>query len=99
MCLFDNESAVAGVLGVTMKAPHALIVAYCFPPHGAIGTHRTLRLVQCLSRTGWSIDIVTADASSYMPGTPVDSALTQRVPDGVRVRRDGRQRRHEDLRR
>ena len=55
-----------------MSGPRALIVAYCFPPHGAIGTHRTLRLVQCLSREGWEVDVVTADPAAYMPGTPLD---------------------------
>ena len=60
--------------------PKALVIAYCFPPHGAIGTHRTLRLVQCLDAEGWDVDVVTPSSTAYAPGTPVDDAFVTRVP-------------------
>jgi sugar transferase (PEP-CTERM/EpsH1 system associated) len=67
----------------------ALIVAYCFPPHAAIGTHRALRLVNHLVEAGWSVDVLTADPRVYLAGTPVDAQLLERVPSGVRVMRTG----------
>ena len=67
----------------------ALVVAYCFPPHAAIGTHRALRLVTHLAGRGWEIDVLTARPEAYLPGTAVDEGLLDRVPAGVRVTRTG----------
>jgi glycosyltransferase involved in cell wall biosynthesis len=66
-------------------APRVLIVAYDFPPHGAIGTMRTMRLVRELSRQGWDITVLTGSPETYLPGTPVDSRLESQVPAGVNV--------------
>lgn len=68
-----------------MSAPHVLVVAYDFPPHGAVGTQRTLRLVRHLSASGWKVTVLTAEPSSYLPGTPVDDSQIARVPDSVTV--------------
>lgn len=68
---------------------HALVVAYSFPPHGAIGTMRTLRVVRQLHSQGWRVTVLTGAPSHYLPQTPVDTALLARVPDGVRVVRAG----------
>ena len=69
------------------KKPHVLVVAYDFPPHAAIGTMRTLRVVQQLARDGWEITVLTSDPRGFREGTPVDEALLTRVPAGVRVLR------------
>ena len=62
-----------------------LVVAYDFPPHAAIGTMRTLRLVRHLDRIGWRVRVLTGDPATYLPGTPVDEALVERVPPSVEV--------------
>ena len=67
------------------RHPHALVVAYDFPPDAAIGTMRTLRVVQQLARADWDITVVTSDPRTYREGTPVDEVLLSRVPAGVRV--------------
>lgn len=72
---------------MTSSSPHALVVAYDFPPHAAIGTMRTLRVVQQMVREGWQVTVLTSDPRTYRPGTPVDDALLSRVPAGVRVAR------------
>lgn len=67
----------------------ALVVAYCFPPHAAIGTHRTVRLVSHLVQAGWDVDVLTAKPDAYLPGTPVDPQFLERIPSKVRVIRSG----------
>jgi glycosyltransferase involved in cell wall biosynthesis len=67
--------------------PRILIVAYDFPPHGAIGTMRTLRLVRELAREGWAITVLTSSPETYLPGTPIDTQLGTQVPAGVTVLR------------
>jgi glycosyltransferase involved in cell wall biosynthesis len=62
-----------------------LVVAYDFPPHAAIGTMRTLRLVRHLDRIGWKVRVLTGDPRTFLPGTPVDAALMARVPESVEV--------------
>ena len=62
-----------------------LVVAYDFPPHAAIGTMRTLRLVRHLVRRGWKVSVLTGDPRTYLPSTPVDDALMSRVPESVQV--------------
>jgi glycosyltransferase involved in cell wall biosynthesis len=62
-----------------------LIVAYDFPPHGAIGTMRTLRLVRHLSALGWRITVLTGDPKTYLPSTPMDESSVERIPAGVEV--------------
>lgn len=70
-----------------------LVVAYDFPPHAAIGTMRTLRLVRHLDRVGWNVRVLTGDPSTYLSSTPVDDALLARVPVSVEVIRAGALRR------
>ncbi|MGE0592998.1 MAG: glycosyltransferase [Vicinamibacterales bacterium] len=65
--------------------PRVLVVAYDFPPHAAIGTMRTLRVVRQLSARGWDVAVLTGDERTFLPGTPVDQALLARVPADVRV--------------
>ncbi|MFN8060114.1 MAG: glycosyltransferase [Vicinamibacterales bacterium] len=64
-----------------------LVIAYNFPPHGAIGTMRTLRLVRHVAAEGWCVRVVTGDPSTYVAGTPTDDALLASVPATVRVDR------------
>ena len=67
------------------RPPHALVVAYDFPPHAAIGTMRTLRVVQQLAQSGWDVTVLTSDPRTFREGTPVEEALLSRVPAAVRV--------------
>ncbi|NOT28706.1 MAG: glycosyltransferase [Acidobacteria bacterium] len=67
------------------RRPHALVVAYNFPPHAAIGTMRTLRVVRRLAEENWDVTVVTSDPGTYRAGTPVDDRLMARVPEGVRI--------------
>jgi glycosyltransferase involved in cell wall biosynthesis len=62
-----------------------LVVAYDFPPHGAIGTMRTLRVVQQLASDGWDVKVLTSDPAAFRQGTPVDDTLLRRVPPSVTV--------------
>jgi glycosyltransferase involved in cell wall biosynthesis len=68
-----------------LRARRVLVVAFCFPPHGAIGTLRTLRVVRRLHETGWDISVLTCDPAEYLPGTPLDAALSVQVPPTVRI--------------
>jgi glycosyltransferase involved in cell wall biosynthesis len=70
-----------------MRHPRVLVIAYDFPPHGAIGTMRTLRLVRHLAGRGWDVSVLTGTPSTYLPGTPIEPALEAMVPAGVRVLR------------
>lgn len=80
---------LGGGSGLSPRTGRALIVAYCFPPHAAIGTHRTLRLVSHLVDRGWHVDVLTVAEDTYLNGTPVDERLHERVPPSVRVIRSG----------
>jgi glycosyltransferase involved in cell wall biosynthesis len=62
-----------------------LVVAYDFPPHAAIGTMRTLRLVRQLSENGWDVTVVSSSPRTYLDGTPTDPKLERQVPSSVRV--------------
>jgi glycosyltransferase involved in cell wall biosynthesis len=64
-----------------------LVIAYDFPPHGAVGTMRTLRLVRHLDALGWKVSVLTGDPNTYLPSTPVDEASLARVPATVTVTR------------
>jgi hypothetical protein len=65
--------------------PRILVIAYDFPPHAAIGTLRTLRLVRHLAESGWNVTVLTSSPATFLPGTPVDASLESQVPANVRV--------------
>jgi glycosyltransferase involved in cell wall biosynthesis len=71
------------------RRPRVLVVAYDFPPHAAIGTMRTLRVVRLLSARGWDVTVLTSDPAHFRPSTPNDPALLAQVPPGVTVLRAG----------
>ena len=73
----------------TARRQRALVVAFCFPPHAAIGTHRTLRLVSQLVAEGWDVDVLSVRPDDYLNGTPVDDKLLAAVPPAARVVRSG----------
>ena len=70
-------------------APRILVVAYDFPPHGAIGTMRTLRVVRVLHARGWDVTVLTSDPAHFRPSTPNEPKLLEQVPPGVTVLRAG----------
>jgi glycosyltransferase involved in cell wall biosynthesis len=67
------------------RRPRVFVVAYDFPPHAAIGTMRTLRVVQRLAEDDWDVTVLTSDPATFRSGTPVDAALLDRIPPQVRV--------------
>ena len=71
------------------RPPHALVIAYDFPPHAAIGTMRTLRVVRRLAQTGWNVTVLTSDPRAFLPTTPSDPALLSQVPSSVTILRAG----------
>lgn len=70
---------------ITKRALRALVVAYDFPPHAAIGTMRTLRLVRGLAQAGWDVTVLTSSPATYASGTPIDPMLEAQVPETVRI--------------
>lgn len=72
-------------MSAVARPRRALVVAYDFPPHGAIGTMRTLRVVRELDARGWAVTVLTSHPSAFREGTPVEEALLSRVPASVRV--------------
>ena len=71
------------------RRPHALVVAYHFPPDARVGTMRTLRVVRQLVASAYDVTILTADARTYREGTPIDESLLQAIPPGASVVRAG----------
>ncbi len=61
-----------------------LVVAYFFPPAGAVGVYRTLKFVKYLPEFGWSPTVVTT-ANGKFP--TYDASLMRLVPAGVVVHR------------
>jgi len=61
-----------------------LVVAYFFPPAGAVGVYRTLKFVKYLPDFGWSPTVVTT-ANGRFP--TYDASLLRLIPDGVAVHR------------
>ena len=73
------------MIGCEEPFPRVLVVACCFPPHAAIGTMRTLRVVRELHARGCKVTVLTVDPGTYLPNTPTDAALLPLVPSEVRV--------------
>ena len=71
------------------RCPRVLVVAYDFPPHAAIGTMRTLRVVRLLKAMGWDVTVLTSDPASFRASTPSDPALLAQIPAGITVLRAG----------
>ena len=67
-----------------MNKKNVLIIAYHFPPTASSGTFRTLKFVKYLPQFGWNPIVLTVD-SKHEPLEPMDLALLQKVPEGVRV--------------
>lgn len=61
-----------------------LVVAYFFPPAGAVGVYRSLKFVKYLPEFGWS-PIVLTTANGKFP--TYDASLEKLIPDGVPVHR------------
>ena len=69
----------------TRPRPHALVVAYHFPPDARVGTMRTLRVVVRLVARGYDVTVLTSDPRTYREGTPLDERLLEAVPANVRI--------------
>jgi glycosyltransferase involved in cell wall biosynthesis len=62
-----------------------LVVTAAFPPDGAVGGLRTLRLLKHLARTGSDAQVLTICPDTYRAGTVIDAELLSQVPEGVRI--------------
>ena len=61
-----------------------LVIAYFFPPSGAVGVYRTLKFVKYLPEFGWEPVVLTVSNGK----TPVyDESLMKLIPAGVEVHR------------
>src|SRR5688572_13764434 len=59
-----------------------IMIAYAFPPEGRAGSHRPLRFVRQLSKTGWHSTVISVDCLRY---NRYDSGLLASVPSGTEV--------------
>ncbi len=64
-----------------------LLIAYCFPPLGGVGTLRTLTLTKHLTEFGWYPHVLTVREGAG--GQPKDSSLMANVPQGFEISRAG----------
>lgn len=62
-----------------------LIVTATFPPDGAVGSLRTVRLLKHLAGTRTEVEVLTLAPESYRAGTVIDSERLSQVPPAVRV--------------
>jgi hypothetical protein len=61
-----------------------LVIAYFFPPSGAVGVYRTLKFVKYLPEFGWQPVVLTVSNGKF----PVyDDSLMKLIPPGVEVHR------------
>ena len=61
-----------------------LVIAYFFPPAGAVGVYRTLKFVKYLPEFGWDPVVLTVSNGKF----PVyDESLMKLIPQGVEVHR------------
>ena len=61
-----------------------LVIAYFFPPAGAVGVYRTLKFVKYLPAFGWEPIVLTVSNGKF---PTYDEALLALVPAGVEVHR------------
>lgn len=61
-----------------------LVIAYFFPPAGAVGVYRSLKFAKYLPEFGWQ-PIVLTTANGKFP--TYDASLLRLIPDGVAVHR------------
>lgn len=72
-------------MSARMAAPRILVITTTFPPDGAVGGLRTVRLVRHLAEAGFMQDVLTLAPASYRPGAVIDAARASAIPAGVRV--------------
>ncbi|HEY0872602.1 MAG TPA: glycosyltransferase family 4 protein [Vicinamibacterales bacterium] len=72
-------------MSLTPICRRVLIVTARFPPDGAVGNLRTLRLLKHLAQTGTEQEVLTIAPWTYRSGTVIDSARLDQVPPTVRV--------------
>ncbi len=59
-----------------------LVIAYFFPPAGAVGVYRTLKFIKYLPELGWEPVVLTASNGKY---PTFDPSLLELVPAGTKV--------------
>jgi len=71
-----------------MEKQKILMIAYCFPPVGGIGTagsQRVLKFVKYLQDYKWEPVILTVQEQYYEPYFSMDYALLDAVPHGTKI--------------
>jgi glycosyltransferase involved in cell wall biosynthesis len=67
------------------SAPHALYVAWGFPPFRGGGAYRTLATTNALAAAGFRVTVLTADRDSFQRFVGSDSSLEDTIAAGVDV--------------
>lgn len=61
-----------------------LVIAYFFPPSGAVGVYRTLKFIKYLPEFGWEPVVLTTSNGKF---PTFDASLLKLVPAGIEVHR------------
>ncbi len=69
-----------------MSLKPVLIIAYFFPPAGAVGVYRTLKFAKYLPEFGWRPVVLTTSNGKF---PTYDASLSALIPNGVEVHRVG----------
>lgn len=67
--------------------PHALYVAWGFPPNRGPGVHRALATANELCARGFDVTVLTADRETFIRHTGIDTSLEERVHPDIRIER------------
>lgn len=65
--------------------PHALYIAWGFPPSRGSGVHRALATANGLVEAGFDVTVLTCDRDTFFRFTRADTTLEQRVDPSIEV--------------
>lgn len=65
--------------------PHALVIAWAFPPSRSSGVYRALATVNALARGGFDVTVLTCEREAFVRYTGVDEGLESRVDPAVEI--------------
>lgn len=65
--------------------PHALYVAWGFPPQAGGGVYRTLATANALTAAGFDVTVLTAERKAFPSFTGIDRTLESRIDDRIHV--------------
>ncbi|MDR1393062.1 MAG: glycosyltransferase [Bifidobacteriaceae bacterium] len=65
--------------------PHAVYIAWGFPPSRSGGVYRQLATANALARAGWDVTVITVERRVFSDITGADESLEAMIDDRVRV--------------